>query len=145
MSLCGTPVILDIFLWGSSRQENWTMISIITGRIVIGMISNAEQDWIKVMADHTTFSAGCERYFTEFSETRRPFFVWALPRLASSGLVWSCLAMSCHALSCLAWVRAWRFFVKYQKWDSYCGVVLMSIFSLLTIWLITIDNNVGKI
>ena len=60
-----------------------------------------------------------------FFKTRGHLLVWAPPRLASSGLAWSCLAMPCHALSCLAWVRMWRFFVKYKKWDSYGEVVLM--------------------
>ena len=62
---------------------------------------------------------------TVFFKTRGHLLVWAPPRLASSGLTWPCLAMPCHALSCLAWVWMWRFFIKYEKWDSYGGVVLM--------------------
>ena len=65
---------------------------------------------------------------TVFFKTRGHLLVWAPPRLASSGLAWPCLAMPCHALSCLAWVWMWRFFVKYKKWDSYGGVILMRFF-----------------
>ena len=56
--------------------------------------------------------------YTVFVKTRGHLLVWVPPRLASSGLAWPCLAMPCHVLSCLAWVWMWRFFVKYQKWDS---------------------------
>ena len=81
---------------------------------------------------------------TVFFKTRGHLLVWAPPRLASSGLAWPCLAMPCHALSCLAWVWMWRFFVKYKKWDSWGGVVLNAFFTLFTIWLITVDNHMGK-
>ena len=67
------------------------------------------------------------RQFTVFFKTRGHLLVWAPPRLASSGLAWPCLVMPCHALSCLAWVWMWRFFVKYEKWDSFGGVVLMRV------------------
>ena len=81
-----------------------------------------------------------------FFKTRGHLLVSAPPRLASSGLAWPCLAMPCHALSCLAWVWMWRFFVKYKKkmrfirWGCF-----HAFFTLFTIWLITVNNRMGKI
>ena len=83
-------------------------------------------------------------YSTVFFKTRGHLLAWAPPRIASSCLAWPCLATPCHALSCLAWVWTWRFFVKYKNWDSYGGVVLMRIYTLFTIWLITVDNHMAN-
>ena len=65
----------------------------------------------------------------------------------SSGLVWPRLALPCHALSCLVLSCLGlnvTLFRKYKKWDSYGGVVLVRFFTLFTIWLITVDNHIGK-
>ena len=81
---------------------------------------------------------------TVFFKTRGHLLVWAPPRLASSGLAWPCLAMPCHALSCLAWVWMWRFFVKYKKMGFIWWGCFNVFFALFTIWLITVDNHMGK-
>ena len=82
---------------------------------------------------------------TVFFKTRGHLLVWAPPCLASSGLVWPCLAMPCHVSCCLAWIRTWRFFVNYQKRDSYSRVVLLCIFNFSINRVFTADNNMGKI
>ena len=82
---------------------------------------------------------------TVFFKTRGHLLIWAPPCLASSGLVWPCLAMPCHVSCCLAWVWTWRFFVNYQKRDSYSRVVLLCIFNFSINWVCTADNNMGKI
>ena len=38
MAPCGTPVILDIYRWESSRHKNRTIVSIITGRIWVARL-----------------------------------------------------------------------------------------------------------
>ena len=42
MSSCDIPVIIDISLWKSLRPKNRTMISIVTGRILIGIIATSD-------------------------------------------------------------------------------------------------------
>ena len=142
----------DVILWHSSNSRHIPLRKLTTRELNNDFNHyRPDSDWHDFQRwtgldksdgrPYNFFSGLREVFYRIFRNQETPFCLGT----TSTGLVWPCLAMPCHALSCLAWLRAWSFFVKYQKWDSYCGVVLMSIFSLLTIWSITIDNNVGKI
>ena len=53
-----TSVILNISLWESPRPENWTLFSIITGRILVGMITS-------LVWDDTLQTATAHSWFTD--------------------------------------------------------------------------------
>ena len=81
--------------------------------------------------------------YSIFQNQRTPSCLGA----ASSCLAWPRLALPCHALSCLVLSCLGlnvTFFRQIQKMGFIWWGYFNAFFTLFTIWLITVDNHMGK-